>query len=860
MIELTIDGKKIRAEKGSTILQAALKNGIHIPHLCYDKRLVPYGGCRVCVVEIEGERKLEASCATLASDGMVVWTNTPKVRKIRQSVIELMLVHHPLDCPVCDKAGECALQDLAFQYGKPSGRFVRERKHAPPDARGPLVELTANRCILCGKCVRICAEHQGRGALGLIGRGFPTVVQPAFGEPQECDCCGQCIDVCPTGAILGKPHKFKARQWLVEERDTICPFCSCGCTLTIGIRNGKIVKSRGKEDSGLNEGNLCGRGRFGFDYIYSDNRLLTPMIRKEGELVPVSWKDALDYVGERLKAAITAHGPSSVGAIASPRCTNEDNYILQKFMREIIGSGNIDSSATFGYGVVEKAWEKAFGLSGHQIDLKSPLTKEVILIIESDLSSTHPFFGLNILKAAREGSKIIVADSRQTKLARHGTQWVKIKQGTAIAFLNGIMNVIIERGLFDNERVSKIQGFSELEEALQGYTPEQVSKVTGISEEELIEAAESLAKARTRMISLSLGASENAKGLNTVLAATNLIHLLGENPDALQIPAESSNTFGLYQMGVRPDAGPMYQQLWHRTISSGKDLFEMLYESYYPQLNRFRGADKDLTELYGQLKSLSALYIMGADPVVTFPDSSKITERLKSLDLLIVQDIAFTETARLAHVVLPASAWAERDGTLTNSEGIIQSVAKIVDPPGQARPDWEILRDIAKAIGKDLGIETRADISREYLRLWHTISNRKNAPGDLHLATRAFNPTHYTFGEETDSQYPLTMIVRDLLQHSGSMSTRSRSLDLVVPETRIEISEKDAELLGVSDNSLVRVTSRRGTMYVKAAVSCDVPDGTVYVPAHFPHGGVNTITHTSVNGGISIDAVRVETA
>ncbi|MDH5202452.1 MAG: molybdopterin-dependent oxidoreductase [Nitrospirota bacterium] len=828
MIELTIDGKRITAEKGDTILQAALKNGIYIPNLCYDRRLLPYAGCRVCIVEIEGQRKLEASCATLAKDGMVVRTDTPKMRKARQTVLELMLVHHPLDCPICDKAGECDLQDVVYKVGKSEGRFIRHRREAPADVRGPLIELNANRCILCGKCVRICDEHQGRVALGFIGRGFPTSVQAAFGEILECDYCGQCVDICPTGAMLSKAYRFEARPFFLEEKDTICSFCSVGCTLTLGIREGKILRSRGKEGTGVTDGNLCGRGRFGFDYIYSESRLKTPMIRKDGVLTPASWEEALGYINDNLKSIIDHYGPSSIGAIGSHRCTNEDNYMLQKFMRNVIGSHNIDSSAAFGYALVEKAWEMAFGQKNHKIDLKSPLNKDVILILESDPSITHPIFGLNIMWAKRKkGANLVVADSRETKLTRYSSQWLKIKPGTGVALLNGIMKVIIDKGLFDKEKVSTVAGFSSLMEVVKEYTPETVHKITGITEEELTTVAEIFAKAKSRMVSLSIGISENTKGLDTVLAAANLINLLGDSADSLQIPAEYSNTFGLYQvMRLIPDAVPGYKL----SDRSGKDVLEMLYET----------------------DSLNALYIVGEDPVVTFPNSSKIIGRLKALNLLIVQDIALTETAKLANVVLPASSWAEKDGTFTNAEGLTQRLHKVVSATGNSLPDWQIIRNLSQTMGEDIGIKHLEDISEEI-----KTSLESHQPS-LPSGKRALYPVHYIPGEESDADYQLSMIVRDVLHHSGSISTRSESLNLVASEALLEISEQDAERRGILDNSYVKVSSRRGTVYLKAKVSDAIPEGTVYVPTHFPHGRVNTLIHLPVNGGISIDAVKVE--
>ncbi len=815
MIELIIDDKKVSVEENTTILAAAKKIGINIPNMCYDKRLRPYGGCRICVVEQEGNPRLLASCSTPAAAGMVIKTDTPKLKKVRQTVLELMLVHHPLDCPVCDKAGECDLQDMAFQYGKPEGRFIRHRKEMPSDVRGPLVELTANRCILCGKCVRICAEHQGRGALGFIGRGFPTVVQSAFGEILECDYCGQCIDICPTGALLSKPMKFQARAWFLEEKDTICPFCGCGCTLTIGTREGKILRSRAKEDNGRSEGNLCGRGRFGVDYLYSENRLKTPLIRKEGELVAATWDEALKHAGDSLTRIITAQGKDAIGAIGSHRCSNEDNYMLKKFMSTVVGSGNIDSSAAFGFRKVQKAMNMAFGTKTHTINMKYPLGKDVIMVIESDISTTHPVFALNILRAKREGSKLIVADARETKLTRHSSSHLRMESGTSVAFINGLMKVIIDKNLFDKATASKIEGFEDLEKSLDNYTLEKVSKITRIPEAEIAETAEFLAKAKSRMISLTINASENTKGMDVVLAAANLVILLGDEPEALQIPAEYANTLGMEKMGLHPEA-------------ETKNIFNMLYE---------QGAVK-------------GLFIMGEDPVSVYPFSSKILSVLKSLDLLIVQDIALTETAKLAHIVLPAAGWSEKDGTFINAEGISQKLQRIIEAPGQAMPDWQIMRNLALAMGKEIGTRSVEGLSEEI---------KKTVYEGKHLADkRTLHAAPYSAGETPSAEYPLALVVRDVLQHSGSMSTRSKSLDLVVSEAYLELNEEDATKLGVSDNSHVKVSSRRGTIYLKAKITDTVPAGTVFSSTHFPHGRVNTLLYYPENGTASPCAVKVE--
>ncbi|TAN38289.1 MAG: hypothetical protein EPN25_14075, partial [Nitrospirae bacterium] len=430
----------------------------------------------------------------------------------------------------------------------------------------------------------------------------------------------------------------------------------------------------------------------------------------------------------------------------------------------------------------------------------------------------HPVFGLVILQAKREGAKLLVADSKETKLTRHSTSHLKMRPGTSVALLNGISRIIVEKGLFNREIVSRMEAFPAFEKSLEPYTSARVSEITGIPADALIAAAAELASAKDRMICFSLGFTENTKDADLVLAASNLLILLGEETSALQVPAEYANTYGLYAVGLRPDA----------EAPNGRTLFDMLYEE---------GAVK-------------GLYIMGEDPVSSFPYNAKILSTLRNLELLIVQDIAMTETARLADVVLPAAAWGEKDGTFINAEGVAQKAVKIVDAPGQALPDWLILRNLALAMGREIAVRNVSDVTAEIMAATQNEENKADK--------RVFIPVDYTPGEETDAAYPLTLVTRDVLQHSGTMSTRSKSLDLVVSEALLEISPQDAVRLGITENSHVKISTRRGSVYLKAKISETIPEGRVFAPVHFPHGRVNSLTYPSDNGKSGTDAVRVE--
>jgi len=818
MPELTINGKSITGERGETILQVALKNGIHIPHLCYDHRLKPYGGCRMCIVEVEGLRGLPASCSTQIMDGMVVNTDTPVVAKARKTVLELLLLHHPLDCPICDKAGECELQDLAFKYGPTQSRFSAERRHAPERIDAPIVERNPNRCILCGLCVRVCQDHQGVGAINFIGRGFGTAISPAFEETLDCEFCGQCIDACPVGALGSKPYRFRSRVWYMDENKIICPYCGCGCTTNLSIREGKIVRARGKEGVGINDGDLCGKGRFGFDYIYSEKRLTSPLIRKDGELTPVSWEEASEYVAGRLGEVVQKYGPAAVGAIGSQRCTLEDNYMLQKFMREVVGTDNIDSAARFGYSKAQKALESAFGSDFMPIKWDSPLKSKFLLVVESDITSALPVWGLNFILAKNDyGARLVVADSKETKLARNSNQWLRLNPGTGVLLLNGIMKVLLDEGLHDREKAEKTANFTALKAMLDKLELKTVSGATGISEEEIRGLARSYASAKSRLVAMTSGAAENNKSMNTMLAAANLVLLMGDTPDTLQIPAEFSNTLGMWAIGIRPLAG-------------GKNAHEMLYSK-------------------GGLK---ALYVMGENPIVDFPDVAAVEDTLKGLELLIVQDIFPTDTAKLADVVLPASSWAEKDGSFMSATGNIQKIKKLVPETGHSIPDWMIFRNLARFMNKDLGVNTLKDIKAKVKELTDNLGKAELHP--------SFNPTDFDVMEKTSEEFPMYLVTASVMQHSGSLSSLSRNLDSVVADAYLQVNTKDAIKFNIKEEGYVKVISKRGEVFLKAMVSDEVPEKTVFAPIHFAHAKVNTLTYPAINGGVPLVPVRIESA
>ncbi|MBF0317659.1 MAG: molybdopterin-dependent oxidoreductase, partial [Nitrospirae bacterium] len=497
-------------------------------------------------------------------------------------------------------------------------------------------------------------------------------------------------------------------------------------------------------------------------------------------------------------------------------------YMLQKFMREVVGTNNIDSSASFGYGKIQRAIDMTFGLSNLPVDHNSPLNKDVILLLESDVTSTHPIWGLKFIEARQKGSRLIVADPRETKISRHAQTWLRIRPGTSQAFAYGIMKLAADEGLpAMNQMTSGIGNYDAMLRVIQDFTPEVVSDITGIGVSEFMDAAMEFLNAKRRLVVMSVCPADNNKGLNTAIAVSNLVMFTGDGPAALQMPAEYSNTFGIWRMGVTPDYLPGYRKIEDKP---GKGLFKMLYEP----------------------DQISALYIMGEDPLIAFPDLKKLEQTFENLDLVVVQDIRLTETSRYAHVVLPATSWAEKDGTFISSSGQSQKVYKIVSPAGEAIPDWQIFRNLYRVMHVPIKIETLKSLQEEIAAI------------DIHKGRQKWNYVPMPFNLSRDTNYPLKMVTGNLMQHSGALSVMSKSLTHVISDAFIQISEEDAIKYKLEDGNQVMIHSANGTATTKVRITDELPEGMLFAPIHFKHGRVNELTYANEDGTMSMVNVSIE--
>ncbi len=881
-ITLTINDQEVESTKGMTVLEAAEAAGIYIPTLCSDPDLKPYGACRLCVVEIERMRGLPTACTTPATDGMVVHTETPAANQVRCTAVKLLIADHPSDCLTCPQNQRCELQKVAAYLGITHQPFGKTTRVLPADTSNPFFDRDLNYCILCGKCVRVCDEILGVGAIALTFRGYSSKVA-TFGDgpiiDSNCVSCGECVVHCPVGALIPKG----ARQ-PTQEVQTTCPYCGVGCQIYLGVRDSQVINVRGKREGTVNKGSLCVKGRFGIpEFVHHPDRLTVPLIKRDGKFTEATWDKALDLVASKL-----GNYKDQVAVISSAKCTNEENYVIQKFARAVLTTNNVDHCARLCHAPTVVGLVQSFGSGAMTNSINEIRDAACILAIGTNTTSAHPVIGLEIKKAVNKGAKLIVANPREIDLCRFADLHLQQRPGTDVALLMGMMRVIVDEGLLDQAFIEeRCENFDAFKESLGSFDLDSVEQITGIPKDKVVEAARVYATNCPATILYAMGITQHSHGTDNVIATANLAMLTGNmgKPSTGVNPLRGQNNVqGACDLGALPNVYPGYQAI------ANPDIQKKFEAGWGCPLSPTPGLT--LTEMFeaAYQRQVKALYLVGENPMLSDPDANHIREALDRLEFLVVQDVFLTETARLADVVLPAATFAETDGTFTNTERRIQRVRKAVAPPGDSRADWLITCQIAQRMGsKGFDFSHPSEIMDEIASLtpsYGGISYKRLEEGGLqwpcptkeHPGTPILHTTQFTRGkgklipleykpakELPDDDYPLVLTTERSLYHfhTGTMTRKVSGLNILRGGELVQINPKDASALGIADGDEVKVTSRRGQVVAKAKVTEVSPVGVIAMTFHFAESPTNQLTNPALDPvakipELKVCAVRVE--
>jgi predicted molibdopterin-dependent oxidoreductase YjgC len=861
LVTLTIDGTVITSVPEATILEAAQQAGIAIPHLCYHPKLRPIGSCRLCVVEIAGVGDPMAACTTPVQEGITVTTRSPQLERLRKEAIQYILINHPLECPVCDKAGECRLQDLCHEFGITEQPFTIEGAQFQTDYASPLIEKHDARCVLCGRCVSICAEVQGVHAIDFVSSGYQSRIGTVSGGKLDCEWCGQCVAICPVGAFIDKLFKYKARAWELTKVNSVCPYCGTGCALELNVKDNRIVRVTSDDEATANRGNLCIRGSFGYGFVHNQDRLRAPLIKKGGRLTATSWDAALDFAADSLKALINAHGPECIAGLGSPHASNEDNYLFQKIFRVTLGNNNIDSVARFGIlrGIIPL--HSSLGFPASTNSFAEIEQAQSIFIIGSDFSAEMPVASLPVIKAARDNdARLIVASPRDTKLDAFATTKLRYRPQTEAMLLAGLIKVIIDCGLENRTFIENhTDNFAQFKDSAAAVSLETVAAQTGVPVHVIEKAAREIATPAAGAIICGdylLKQNNGEQAMHSVINMLLLTGHLGREGCGCFLAAGRNNLQGLCDMGVMADMLPGY-----RGLSDNEDL-KKLWQKDVPAKPGVKADELIEAIEQGRIKGL---YLMGCDPLTSFFNSHRTRAALEKLELLLVQNLFCTEAASLAHVVLPAASFAEREGSVTSGERRIQWMYRALAPHHNALPDWQIIQQLSQRFSQPMAYQDAWDIFLEiekavpqYRGAQHLVKKRNGVQwpvaedgtgtsflGKSGICGRFFTDCVQPSALAPDEEFPFILISGSCLYHCGTLSTFAEGPLSVRPSAWAEIHPQEGRRLNIQEQDMVVIRSRQGEIICTAALNSLLPEGVVFVPDHFRDTAVNKLTSHS---------------
>jgi formate dehydrogenase major subunit len=864
MLRVTVNGQPRQCAAGQTVLSALRGTADDVPALCDDPRLTPIGGCRLCIVEIAGHDRPVAACTTALADGMAISTHTPDVEHLRRTQLRLLAAHYP--SPSGRRSRLSEFERLIRAYGLEDELGQSVRPDAVDDSH-PCIHVDMSRCIHCFRCVRICEEVAGRFVWRAWNRGDRTEIRPAQGtnlRDSDCVSCGACVNTCPSGALVDKATL--AGGLPIAEVRTVCGYCGTGCEIHAGVRDGRIASVRPVLDAPVNKGHLCVKGRYGLEFVHAPDRITQPMIREGADWKPVTWDRAIALVAEKLQSAIDRFGPDAVGVLGSARATNEENYVAQKFARIVIGTNNVDCCARVCHAPTAAGMKLMLGTGAATNSFDDIEQARTLLVCGANPRENHPIVGDRIVQAARRGAKLIVIDPRKIELTRHACLHLQPRPGTNIPLLNAIAHAIVAEGLFDRAAMDHLENWDSFRRFLADYSPERVAEVCGVAPELIRRAATLYATQKPAMCFHGLGVTEHVQGTEGVMCLVNLalitgnIGRLGSGVNPLR---GQNNVQGAAHMGCDPgiltgsvslkEHGDRFAAIWRHPLPGrpGLDLMKMMDAA---EAGRFK-----------------ALWAIGYDVGLTNPNAASTLAALRSLELLVVQDLFLTETAKLAgNVFLPACSSFEKDGTFMNSERRIQRVRKAIDPCGDSRTDWEIVCQVARAMGhaESFAFQSAEEIWDEIRSVWPvgagisyerldrgglqwpcpaadhpgtTILHAELFAGNHPVKLRAieFSPT----SEQVSEEYPFVLISgRALYQfNAGTMTGRSSTAQFQ-PVDVVQIAPEDARRLGVVDGQTVRLCSRYGEVSIQAQITATVKAGELFTTFQSPEVFLNRLT------------------